>query len=410
MPIWMSDGYLEIVTNNINSTATILKYNDATYGGNYLTIVLRDQNNKTTYGAKVIVYTAGKKLYQELQPVKGYQSSSSQKLHLGLGQANQVDSLIIIWPDLAKEVRTSIAINSQIEISKKGNGPKIAQRPTIINNQSFNLLPIRHQENSYNDDETEKLIPEKLSREGPAVLYEDLDADGIKDLLIGGASGQAARMLKGNTNGSFDNLEVNDFTKDARYEDVSAATIDFDGDGDRDIYIASGGGVARELDKVLEDRIYLNNGGMDFRRIPLSLPHTNASVVRVADFDEDGFEDIFVGARSIPRSYGLSPYSFILTNKGGAGVDIAYKHRFGMVTDAHWVDFDNDEDLDLILCGDWMPVTILENEGNGVMEFYSEDENFPSLSGFWNKLEFVDLNKDGQLDILAGKCGDQYNF
>ena len=241
--------------------------------------------------------------------------------------------------------------------------------------------------------------------EGPAVLYEDLDADGVKDLLIGGAHGQATRILKGKKNGSFDNLEIKDFVRDARYEDVSAATIDFDGDGDRDIYIASGGSIAKELDKVLEDQIYLNNGKMDFRRIPLSLPHTNGSVVSIADFNQDGFEDIFVGARSIPGSYGLSPYSFILTNKGGMGVDIAYQHRFGMVTDAKWVDFDNDQDVDLILCGDWMPITILENDGNGVMEFYPEEKNFPTLLGFWNKLEFVDVNKDGQLDILAGNIG-----
>jgi hypothetical protein len=276
--------------------------------------------------------------------------------------------------------------------------------------QSYNLIPLRHEENPFNDDDNEKLIPELLSREGPAVLYEDLDGDGIKDLLIGGANGRATRLLKGNSNGSFDNLRVEDFSRDSRYEDVSAATIDFDGDGDKDIYIASGGNVVRELDKALEDRLYLNNGNMEFRRIPLSLPHTNASVVAVADYNQDGFEDIFVGARSIPGSYGLSPYSFVLTNQGGMGVDIAYQHRFGMVTDADWVDYDNDDDLDLLLCGDWMPITILENDNKGELQFVSEDKNFPDHKGFWNTLEFVDLNQDGKLDILAGNMGTNTLF
>jgi hypothetical protein len=399
------DGYLELVINNINEPAAILKYNKDLAGGNYLTIALEDPSAYTTYGTKVYVYSGEKKLYQELQPVKGYQSSSSHRLHFGLGENSQVDSLVVVWPDLSKQVLTGVAINTHLTITKQDSGPIAALSPIRITNRTFNLFPIPHRENSFNDDENEKLIPEKLSREGPAVLYEDLDGDGINDLLIGGAHGQPLRLLKGKKDGSFDNLEVDDFIRDARYEDVSAATIDFDGDGDKDIYVASGGSVAKELDKVLEDRLYLNNGGMDFRRIPLSLPHTNASVIAVADFDEDGYEDLFVGARSMPGSYGLSPYSFILTNQKGMGVEIAYQHRFGLVTDAKWADYDGDQDLDLLLCGDWMPITILRNEGAGKLDFLPEEDKFPILSGFWNTLEVVDLNQDGQMDILAGNMG-----
>ncbi len=399
------DGYLEVVTNNINEPATILKYNDQLSKGNYLNVLLTDPSQNTTHGAKVYVHLGNKTLYQELQPVKGYQSSSSHRLHFGLGQSGRIDSLVIIWPDLSKQVLTPEEVNSHLEVAKGNSLQAVALNPVGVTNSNFNLLPLRHQENNFNDDENEKLIPEKLSREGPAVLYEDLDGDGIKDLLIGGAHGQATRLLRGKKDGSFDNLKVPDFIRDARYEDVSAAVIDFDGDGDKDIYIASGGSIAKELDKVLEDRIYLNNGDMDFRRIPLSLPHTNASVVAVADYNQDGYEDIFVGARSIPGSYGLSPYSFILTNQRGMGVDIAYQHRFGMVTDAAWIDYDGDKDLDLVLCGDWMAVTILENGGNGELNFLPEEKQFPNLKGFWNTLAFTDVNQDGQADILAGNMG-----
>ena len=399
------DGYLEVVVNNLNEPAAILTYNTGLSSGNYLEVALNDPTGKTANGAKVYVYAGGETFYQEAQHVKGYQSSSSHRLHFGLGKASQVDSLVIIWPDLSRQVLSSVEINAQLEISKADSGPIAALNPVTATNNTFNLLPLRHIENVYYDDENEKLIPEILSREGPAVLYEDLDADGVKDLLIGGAHGQPTRLLKGKPDGSFDNLEISDFMRDARYEDVSAATIDFDGDGDKDLYLVSGGSIAKELDKLLEDRLYLNNGGMDFQRIPLSLPHTNGSVVAVADFDQDGYEDIFVGARSIPGSYGLSPYSFILKNKAGAGVDIAYQHRFGMVTDAHWVDWDSDQDLDLILCGDWMPVTILQNDGAGNLNFLPSEYNFPNLTGFWNTLAFADLNQDGQLDIVAGNRG-----
>lgn len=402
------DGVLEVVVNNINAPASIMKYQGEAPAGNYLNVNLVDPSGNTTNGAKVFVNAGEQTLYQEQQSVKGYQSSSSQRLHFGLGAASSIEELIVHWPDGTKQVMSDVSANELLTITKSDTG--LAFETTPITVSEYSVFPLKHTENNFNDDENEKLIPELLSREGPAVLYEDLDGDSVKDLLIGGANGHALRLLKGQANGGFENLEVSDFGRDARYEDVSIATIDFDGDGDRDLYVASGGGVAKELDKTLEDRLYLNNGGMDFRRIPLSLPHTNGSVVRVADFDKDGYEDIFVGARSIPGSYGLSPYSFILKNLEGTGVDIAYKFRFGMVSDAQWVDLEGDEDMDLVIGGDWMPITILENNGSGELEFMPQEAGFPQLRGFWNSLAFTDLNKDGRLDIIAGNMGQNALF
>lgn len=399
------DGYLEVVVNNIDEPASILKYNSALPSGNYLSIELQDPSGKTVKGTKVYAYSAGQIRYQEFQSVRGYQSSSSHRLHFGLGKTEKLDSLVIIWPDGGRQIETAIQVNSHQKLVKKGALAITAVVPTSTPPNNFQVFPLLHEENSFNDDENEKLIPELLSREGPAVLYEDLDGDGIKDLVLGGAHGYPTRLLKGKRDGSFDQIEVADFATDNRYEDVCAVSIDFDADGDRDLYVMSGGNNAKELDKVLEDRLYLNNGQMDFRRIPLSLPHTNGSVVRVADYDQDGFEDLFIGARSIPGSYGLSPYSFVLKNKAGTGLEIAYQRRFGMVTDAHWVDYDADNDLDLVFCGDWMPVTVLENKGQGKLEFLPESAQLPPLSGFWNKLAFADLNQDGRLDILAGNLG-----
>jgi enediyne biosynthesis protein E4 len=399
------DGYLEVVVNNLNEPASILTYRDKGKGGNYLNLAFEDASGKTTLGTKVYAYAGGQTYYQELQVVKGYQSSSSHRIHIGLGQAKELDSLRIVWPDRGQQLMAKVAANQHLKLQKPAEPLPKAPAVAVASPSNYNVLPVLHEENLYHDDEREKLIPEALTREGPPVLYADLDGDGIKDLLLGGAHDRPTRLLKGRPDGSFENIMVSDFLRDARCEDASFATIDFDGDGDLDLYIASGGGAAPELDKALEDRLYLNNGKMDFRRVPLSLPHTNGSVVAVADFDGDGYDDIFVGARSMPGFYGLSPYSFVLKNRGGTGVDIAYQHRFGMVTDAKWVDLDGDGGLDLVVCGDWMPVTILKNDGKGALQFLPEDAGFPQLKGFWTTLAFADLNQDGKLDILAGNLG-----
>ncbi len=399
------DGFLEMIVNNINDPAAILKFNASEAGGNYLSLDLQNTDERTNLGTKVYAYAGGRTFYQELQTVKGYQSSSSHYLHFGLGEADQVDSLRIIWPDQQQQLLTGVKANQRLEIPKEPTATGAMALQTIESLSDLDVLPVLHEENQYVDDEQEKLIPEHLSREGPPILYEDLDGDGIKELLIGGAHGRPIRLLKGKADGSFEQIRLSDFTRDARYEDACFATIDFDNDGDRDLYVSSGGGAAKELDKALEDRLYLNNGNLDFRRVPLSLPHTNGSVVAVADYDGDGYEDLFVGARSMPGLYGLSPYSFILKNRQGTGVEIGYQHRFGMVTDAKWADFDGDGDTDLVLCGDWMPVTILENNGEGELDFLPEEANFSSRKGFWSTLELADLNEDGRLDILAGNLG-----
>lgn len=396
-----NDGYLELVTNNINEPASVLAYNRDLAGGNHILLTLSDPTKKTTKGTKVYVHTGGQVRYQELQTVKGYQSSSSHRLHFGLGAASRVDSVVIVWPDWTRQVVTGLAINAAHTVAKADTGVKWQPLATA-QPRTFNVLPVRHDENTYNDDEAEKLIPERLSREGPGVLYEDLDGDGIADLVLGGAHNYPMQVLKGKRDGSFENLQIPDLAKDARYEDVSIASIDFDGDGDRDLYVVSGGSAGKELDKVLEDRLYLNNGGMDFRRIPLSLPHTNGSVVAVADFDGDGYEDMFVGARSIPGAYGLAPYSFLLKNNGGMGLEIALKERLGMVTDARWTDIDADGHPDLVVCGDWMPVMVLKNDGKGAMATWTE---FPVLTGLWKTLAFADINGDGRVDVLAGNLG-----
>jgi enediyne biosynthesis protein E4 len=399
-----NDGDLDIVVNSINQVSSV--YKNTTKASPSVTFELQNIEGKTNKGSKVILYTNQGQFSQELQTTRGFMSASTSQIFFGLHKDIKIDSALVIWPGNKAQRIENIAINQKNVIKREsGANEKIFAPDAPMTVYKASVLPIQHQENKFFDENNEKLIPERLSFEGPAVIVADLNSDGIDDIFAGGARNQAARLYLGTKSGQYNLMKTPDFNTDAKYEDIDAALIDFDGDGDKDIYVVSGGGDAKELDKVLEDRIYLNNGKGIFRRIPLSLPHTNGSCVAISDFDNDGYEDIFVGARSIPGSYGLSPYSFILKNKGGMGVDIAYKDRYGMITDAKWADLDGDKDMDLVMCGDWSSIIILENDGKGKLSDASSKLGVDKLTGLWNTVHFADFNNDGKMDILAGNAG-----
>jgi hypothetical protein len=401
------DGDLDLIVNNINAPASLIE-NKSENNGNYLSVKLSTGDDAQTHkGAKVIVYAGGAMFTNQYVTTRGYQSSSTHSIHIGLGDISAIESVYVIWPDGRYQVIDQPPINEELLVTKKDglkkyNYPeydKVAKTEDFIYNQI---------ENQFADFDYEKLIPEALSKEGPAVAYADINGDGISDLFVGNGRLLESRLYYGTKNGGFKKQLVADFQNDSKYEDVDAEFFDFDNDGDLDLYVVSGGSDVNELDKLLEDRLYLNDKGKLFR-VPLSLPHTNGSTVSTADFDGDGFVDIFVGARSIPRSYGLSPYSFVLRNKQGGGVDIANKTRIGMVTDSDWKDIDGDGDFDLITCGDWMGINILENKGDGTLSL-KDDHVLNNSTGLWNSIEVADVNNDGRLDILAGNVGTNFKW
>ena len=402
------DGDLDIIANNINQPATLLE-NKQNAAANFIAFQLEATTNKTLKGTVVKIVSGEKRQQKQYVTTKGYQASSTHFIHFGLGE-QQVDSVIIIWPDFTKQIMINPSIN-QYHIIKKAPSSIAYQYPK--NNealQSLLVLPLKHIENKFEDYNADKLIPELLSREGPAVVFEDFNMDGKKDLFIGGARYQKPSLLIREEKGFQEQSGDTDLKRDAKYEDVAAAAIDFDKDGDLDLYVVSGGNDEKELNKNLEDRLYLNDGKGNLKRLPLSLPHTNGSTVAVGDFDKDGFEDLFIGARSIPSSYGLSPYSFVLRNKGGFGVEIVQKQRYGMITHSQWADFDGDDDLDLIFCGDWMNIGVLENQGDGNLVYQTNKLGLGQSAGLWNTFYLKDLNEDGQLDIVAGNAGTNFKW
>ena len=240
-----------------------------------------------------------------------------------------------------------------------------------------------------------------------------MNGDGLEDLYIGGAKESAGKLFMQTTAGTFKSANEAAFEAAKISEDVGAAFFDADGDGDLDLYVVSGGNEYAPQAPALLDRLYINNGKGDFKQSANSLPEFSASgsCVAPADFDGDGDQDLFVGSRSIPWEYGLTPTSYLLENDGRGKFSIATEKyapelaSVGMVTDAAWIDYDKDRDLDLVVVGEWMPVTLFQNTGKRLVNITGK-AGLGKTHGWWNCVTVEDLNKDGQMDFVAGNLGE----
>jgi hypothetical protein len=400
-----NDGDLDIIVNNINENATVL---ENTSVNNYLTVQLLDKNNGlNTNGAKVYLYSEGQTLYKEQITVKGFLSSSTAKLHFGLGNSTKVDSLKVIWLDGSQTIQKQAEINTLVTIKKENTKAFQNNRTSISKISEFDY---RHFENPFLDYEQDGLMPEKLSIEGPSVVQADFNADGLKDLFIGGARNQKPVLYFMTKSGSYKKQESEAFKTDAMYEDTDAIALDIDNDKDLDIYALSGGNDYQEGHPMLEDRVYVNDGNGNFTKLQSKLISTNGASVSSYDYDKDGLVDLFIGNRSLPGAYGLSPQSFILKNKGNNNFEIVAKARFGMITDSQWADLNNDGLIELVMIGDWMPITVFSYTKEGKFENKTKDFGFDKTNGMWNTLEITDINNDGQQDILAGNTGLNFKW
>lgn len=398
-----NDGDLDLILNNINAPAEILE--NKTKQNKSLSIRLEaNASCPNVLGSKLYLYGNATPIVKEFQTLRGFQSTSSAKIHFGLPEDMSIDSLIVFWPNGTRQKIIDISKpNLTASPSSTDLSPVVSN--TLKKRYELAPFPYRHRENNYFDEDKEILIPERLSREGPAVLYVDFNQDKIKDFFIGGASKQPAQILLGTPQGTFKNQFVSDFERDRGFEDVTAATIDIDRDGDLDIYVGSGGNEVISPNPQYEDRIYINNGEGVFKRAPISLPQTNTGCVAIADFDNDNNPDYFIGSRSITGAYGLTPKSFIVQNEAGRAMKMIAREQWGMITDAQWVDLNQDSFLDLVLVGDWMPITILINKAGKAFENQTSAYGLSQTQGLWNTVLVDDFNKDGHLDIVAGNAG-----
>ncbi len=407
-----NDGDLDLVINNINQKASILE-NKSSIGAsnNFVSFTLKgDTVLKNPNGTKLRLYANGKTYFKELIVTKGFQSSSTHTVHFGLGATTKIDSIKLTWLDGKVQTNANIAVNKH-HILKRGSNLSDSIKDEIITvNESLEVFPFRHLENNFLDYEREPLMPEKLSTEGPTSIAADFNGDGLDDLYIGGARYQAPSFYIQQKDGSYKINKESDFNKDILYEDVDVAAFDIENDGDLDLYVMSGGNEKIEGGGHLEDRIYLNDGKAKFTRLKAPLVRTNGGSVSSGDFDNNGSDDLFIGNRSMPGGYGLSPFSYILKNNGEGQFSIVKKSRLGMVTDSKWADINNDKLLDLVVVGDWMPITVLINQGDSTFVNSTKKYGLEHSHGMWNSVDVVDIDNNGEKDIIAGNAGLNFKW
>ena len=401
-----NDGDLDIVSNNINDKAQILENKSENLKKSFIQFNIKNNNGSPSLGTKIIAYTGNKKMIKEITGSRGYASSSSTRVHFGLANYKKVDSIEIKWINGITNKYYDLGVNQIHEFY-----PNIEN----VNLNTSNLLTVseieefnyKHIENNYLDYEREPLMPERLSIEGPAYIGSDFNGDGIKDIFIGGAKLQSPELLIQNIDGSFKKIKNIVFEQDSQFEDIDAEAFDFDQDGDMDIYVMSGGNEYVDGDINLMDRLYINNGNGLFNKFPANLPSTNGGSISSADFNKDGYSDLFIGSRSIPGGYGLSPISVIVKSspETDSYFEVVAQSPLGMVTDSKYTDINNDNILDIVVVGDWMPITILIGEGDNKFSNQTTMYGLANTSGFWNTIEIADLNNDGKKDIIAGNSG-----
>ncbi|MEO5603950.1 MAG: VCBS repeat-containing protein [Cyclobacteriaceae bacterium] len=412
-----NDGDLDLIVNNQNAPASVFKNlsRDNFPDQNYLQISLKGAGkNLAAFGAKIRVFTGETVQYFEQMPTRGFQSSVSDRIHIGLGKTAQVDSVKITWPSGNTLLLYEIKVNQLLEIKETRNINK-QKNPAFIAKGVFSkvkpLIDYTHVEEGFNDFKRQPLLLTMLTACGPIMASGDVNNDGRVDIFSGGAQGNAGKLYIQNKQGSFDESALNPVLN--QYTDADALFFDADGDQDMDLYIVSGGyNEYAPNDKSLQDRLYTNDGKGKFTLATGILPGmlVSKSCVTAADFDHDNDLDLFVGGRVIPGQYPLTPESFLLENKGGkfekVTDDRARKlSNIGMVTDAEWLDVDNDGWEDLVVAGEFMAVEIFINRQGKNLEQASRRFFEQPLSGFWNKMVVHDFDNDGDKDIIVGNMG-----
>lgn len=410
-----NDGDLDLVVNNVNMDAFVFKNRaDEHEGNNYLQFELKGAaKNSFAVGTTVRLFSGKEVLVQELMPSRGFQSSMDYIMSFGLGKRTKIDSVAVVWPDNGVTILKDVNANQRISLSqsegKKMTIPPANESRTTLFSEVRQTGLDRHTEDLFDDFDQEGLLVRQLSKEGPALAVGDVNNDGNEDVFIGGAKTQAGVVYLHRGGGRMEKTANKAFTDDAGYEDTAAAFFDADGDGDLDLAVGTGGNLRTEAD-LYRTRLYLNDGKGGFTRSSSDLPsaRANISVITPHDFDGDGDVDLFVGSRSVPGVFGVNPRHLLLVNNGdGTFSDGTDRYAYdlkdaGLVTDAKWLDVDGDKKLDLITVSDWGAPLIMRNSGRRLSKMNS---TLDSLHGWWKVLESMDVDGDGDEDLVLGNSG-----
>lgn len=411
-----NDGDPDLVVNNVSMPGFVYRngINDKPVY-HYLQFDLMGKGKNTkAIGTQITLYKDHQKFFQEVHPMRGFESCVDPRPLFGLGLITMLDSILLIWPDGQTQVFGPTATDQVIKLSQT-ESTSLAPVVPLLSNHLLSAVTLPgldfvHLENTFNDFERDRLLFHMVSREGPAMAIADFNGDGLDDIYLGNAMNSLSSLYIQQKNGAFVKKNISAFEADKGSEDTDAAAFDADGDGDLDLYVCSGGNEVPVGSSLLGDRLYINDGRGNFSKSEQILPTYNfesSSCVKPSDYDRDGDIDLFVGIRLIPFNYGVPCNGYILQNDGKGkftALDIPVLKKIGLITDAVWADVDGDNDEDLIVLGEWMPVTLLINQNNSFINATNEF-GLQETTGLWQCISAADLDNDGDIDIVAGNWG-----
>jgi hypothetical protein len=414
-----NDGDVDLVLNNIDQEAVLyenrLRQSELANQHHYLNFRFDSSVSEgAKIGLKLWLFHEGDMQFVEYSPFRGYKSTMDELIHFGLGNVGKVDSILLEWPDGMRDGLYEVPVDTIIYLNKKDTSsrkfvPEGDKAPvSFVQNTEIHGLNFIHRATSSSDFKITPTLLHSLSHYGPSISGGDINNDGFDDVFVGGDEGVAASIMYQDANSRF---TVRQFDHDPQFHDAGSLLFDADNDGDLDLYVVSGGYRWPRDHENYQDRLYLNDlkGNFEKRQEVLPQIRTSGSCVISADYDKDGDLDLFVGGRVEGHSYPDSPQSYLLENKSGVFVDRSEllggtKGKLGMVTSALWTDVNGDQNADMILAGEWMPVTVLINE-NGQFADKTKEYKLEDSSGWWNSLSGADLDNDGDIDYLLGNYG-----
>jgi enediyne biosynthesis protein E4 len=411
-----NDGDLDLVTNNLNDKAFVYKNNSNTASHRFLTIRCKgNAQNLLGIGTKATLFYGTQQQYAELYPSRGYKSCMEHQLHFGLGNVQKIDSVQITWASGKMQTVKNVTTNQTLLVNENdAKGFFVPPEKTTGYFTYNNSLQFTHRENDFIDFKLQPLLPYQYSSAGPCNAAGDVNGDGLDDLFVGGSFGDTSYLFIQNKNGNFSKTV---FETGKRQDDAAALIFDADGDGDNDILVASGGNEAPLHHANYRHRFFRNSGNGKFIRDSTALPaglSSSAGSMVAADYDNDGDLDVLLTGKVSPKNYPMPGTTFLLQNNAGRFTDVTDAvapglKNAGMASTALFTDYDNDGNTDIVLAGEWMPITFYHNE-NGKFVNQTASSSIGNYTGMWNSLVSGDFDADGDIDFIAGNMGLNNRF
>ncbi|WP_350287158.1 VCBS repeat-containing protein [uncultured Croceitalea sp.] len=416
-----NDGDLDVVVNNMDENCFLYKNTAVDHKkGNFLKVKTVGKISEDF--PKISVFYNGKQQFIETRRVRGYRSAQPNIAHFGLGSNASIDSLKVVWPNGLEYNKTDVSINTTViikeedaKVSEKSNQNK----EVLFKSQNVGEIGISysHTENKYDDFEKEILLPYKQSTFGPYLSKGDFNGDGTDDFYVGGATGQSGVLYFQNSKGTFFKENQPAFESDKLYEDMQSAPLDWDNDGDLDLFVVSGGNEFKQSSSYYSDRLYINNGKGTFKKLQIDVLTKNTQsgkAVTTLDFDKDGDIDILVGNRVVPQKYPLPAPSSFYKNQNGVLVNVTDQvapdlKEFGIINHVISTDFDDDGWMDFIAVGEWTGIGLFKNN-KGSFQNINKDGRLLDLKGWWFSVSETDVNNDGLPDFVLGNVGTNLKF